>query len=155
VKRDLLLIDTNLLLLLVVGLTNENYIAKHKRLQGYEIADFHHLRDVVSQASTLLFVPNVLTEASSFLRMIDDPIKTELMHSFAGMIARVEESYVASADVTERVEFARLGLTDAVLLQLAESGGTLLTVDLDLYLAANSSGLAVINFTPYLAAASG
>jgi hypothetical protein len=45
-----------------------------------------------------------------------------------------------------RDEFIRLGLTDSVLLELGRSGATLLTVDLDLYLAALDAGLNVINY---------
>jgi len=57
-----------------------------------------------------------------------------------------EEQVIKSKVAVGRKEFIRLGLTDAVLLELAHKGATLSTVDLALYLAARASGLNAINY---------
>jgi hypothetical protein len=57
-----------------------------------------------------------------------------------------EEHIIKSKVVVGRKEFIRLGLTDAVLLELAHTGATLLIVDLALYLAAWAFGLNAINY---------
>jgi len=46
----------------------------------------------------------------------------------------------------EHSEYDQLGLTDAVLLTLSENKCTILTVDLDLYLAALRKRLTAINY---------
>lgn len=142
----LLLLDTNLLILFVVGLTNRSYIAKHKRLQAYDVEDFKIVSGLIEDSLGLLFVPNVLTEASNLLRQIKDPIRSEIGKIFGDIVGRVNEQYLPSVDVVVTPNFARLGLTDAVLIKLAESGGDLLSDDLDLYLAAHALGLNAVNY---------
>jgi hypothetical protein len=59
---------------------------------------------------------------------------------------RVREVSVSSYAAANRTEFLRLGLTDSVVLSIAEDDIAILTADLDLYLAASTAGYNVINF---------
>src|SRR5580693_521311 len=53
------------------------------------------------------------------------------------IISNADERVIESRVAVQRPEYIRLGLTDAVLLELARCcGATLLTIDLNLYLAA-------------------
>lgn len=63
-----LLVDTNLTLLLVVGLTDREYIARHKRLAAYRVADFEALGATLRASSEMVFCPNVWTETSNLAR---------------------------------------------------------------------------------------
>ena len=135
-----------MLVLLVVGLVNESYIAKHRRLRVFGVEDFRWIRAQACAADKLIFVPNVVTETSNLLRYIEDPIRRQLMQGFGVLLRGAHERYVPSKEAADRQEFERLGLTDAVLLMLAETGAHLLTVDLDLYLAASTAGYGVINY---------
>ena len=55
---------------------------------------------------------------------------------------------VASVEASDNSSFVRLGLTDAALLEVITAETPLVTVDLDLYLAAVESGDArALNFT--------
>ncbi len=141
-----MLIDTNLLVLLIVGLVDESYISKHRRLRVFSVEDFRWIRAQASAADELIFVPNVVTETSNLLRRIDGPIRGQLMRGFGALLSGAHERYVPSKEAAARREFERLGLTDAVLLILAETGAHLLTVDLDLYLAASTAGYSVVNY---------
>ena len=142
-----ILLDTNLLVLFITGLTNPNYISKHKRLRVYDIRDFEIIRDIVGSYERIIFCPNVLSETSNLLAYINDPIRSELMSTLKLMSERVGETYVKSNTAMERGEYIRLGLTDAVLLHLSATGGGLLTDDLPLYLAAIGSGLPATNYS--------
>ena len=63
------------------------------------------------------------------------------------IIEQSPELSVASADAAHIPVFRRLGLTDAVLWELASAEMPLLTVDLDLFVAASSkSPNAAVNF---------
>ena len=63
------------------------------------------------------------------------------------LIEQSPETVVASVDAARRDEFPRLGLADAALLEIVSADTPLLTVDLDLYVAALASGEeAAINF---------
>ena len=75
-----------------------------------------------------------------------DPYKTEVAVKFAALIQHADERFVASRIAFERDEYRRLGLTDSVLLAMATSGGTILTADAPLYIAAVAAGLPAINY---------
>jgi hypothetical protein len=65
--RKYLLLDTNLLLLLLVGSLDPSLIQKEKVTanQGFDETDFNQLRDFVSQFQKLVATPHILTEVKS------------------------------------------------------------------------------------------
>ena len=142
-----LLLDANLLILFAVGLTKREYIARHKSLTKYDATDLDILAGLIDQSSGVIFTPNVLTETSNLERYISEPVRTEVAATLALLIGRAEEHVVASRRAVLRPEYLKLGLTDAVLLEALQTGTVLVTDDLDLYLAASTAGLSVVNFT--------
>lgn len=144
-----LILDSNLLLLFIVGGTSRDYIALHKRLRAYTPPDFDTLLQIVKSARRVAVTPNTLTEVSNLLRNfgeLREPAQSRILYTFERMARNQEEIVIASARAVERREFRRLGLTDAALLEAAGSFHTLLTSDLDLYLAAVSRGQSAVNF---------
>jgi hypothetical protein len=92
--------------------------------------------------------PNTLTETSNLLRQIGDPARQELTEALRSFIQSRQELGIASVEAARRLEYAKLGLTDAVLLEIAglKRQGllpTLLTADLDLAVAAELHGYSV------------
>ncbi|HXW70360.1 MAG TPA: PIN domain-containing protein [Methylocella sp.] len=142
-----IVLDTNLLVLLIVGLVCRGYIGKHKRLRDFSEEDFDLLRSFLAPASVIQLTPNTLTETSNLLSQINEPIRSQLFSKFRDLIGQFPESYIESRLGARQAEFARLGLTDSVLLMLSQDSSLiLLTVDLDLYLAAVKRGLRAENF---------
>lgn len=142
-----ILLDSNLALLLVVGLTDRSFVGRHKRLTVYSEEDFDHLVSILDQSSKIEFCPNVWSETSNLVRYAPMGIRAAVSRTLASLIETVTENYVESREASKRSEFSALGLTDSVLLYLAERGGTLLTADLDLYLAAQRAGYrTAVNF---------
>ena len=141
-------VDACLLVLLVVGATNRAIIAKHRRLDGYSANDFDLLREVIDIGGGRVYVtPNTLTEASSLLRQHGEPERSSLVAKLAELIHRSHEVIVASVDAVQNQYFQRLGLTDAGLLEIISEDRPLLTVDLDLFLAAlMTNDRAAVNF---------
>ena len=93
-----------------------------------------------------MFTPNVLSETSNLIRYITEPRRSEIATVLQRLIAGTEKRYVPSRVASARPEYGPLGLTDAVLLELCEPGTTLLTVDVQLYLAAERARRSVVNF---------
>jgi hypothetical protein len=141
-----IILDTNLLVLLVTGLTNPEYIAKHKRLQAYDKDDFIILEKILDTYSNITLCPNVLSETSNLLRYVGEPIRSEIAAKLHELIDGLGEEYISSAAAADQADYLRLGLTDAVLIKLAETGSDLLTDDLPLYLAAVGRGLSATNY---------
>ena len=141
-----ILIDTQLLVLLVVGRASPAYIRKHKRLQHYKMSDFDLLELTIAQAEHVVVTPHTLTEASNLLRQIEEPERTNIMATFQGLITSSREQHVPAWVAAGRIEFMRLGLADAGILALDHEPMLLLTADTDLYLAASQAGRHVENF---------
>ena len=145
------LLDTNLLLLLVIGLTDPKYIEKHRRVRDiYDADKFLRLIAFIQQGKSLVTTPNILTETSNLLFQIRDPIRTKIMERFAALIATCEERYVESKAATSAFAYVRLGLTDSAILSLSKENMTVLTVDFDLYNQCYDAGFKVENMTSYL-----
>ena len=111
-------------------------IAKHRRLKEYTSGDYDILIEVLSPVGRVFVTPNTLTEASNLLAQHGDPERSRFFDRLRYIIQESEEIVVASLDAASNKEFVRLGLTDAVLLEVITKETPLLTVDLPLYLAA-------------------
>jgi hypothetical protein len=139
-----IIIDTQLLLLFVVGTTGRSYIRKHKRLQAYSEADFDLLREVIAPFDSIVVTPNTLTETSNLLGYIHEPMRSEVFAVFGTIVQYTDERYVESRAICDRREFVLLGLTDTALLDLSSGGNILLTSDFELYRVGAKDG--AINF---------
>ena len=139
-------LDANLLILLIVGLASETYIAQHKRLKAFTTADFHLLRDFIDSARGIVVSPNTLTEASNLIGQIAEPALSDIRGVFRRILAKATETTVPSRKAADDTAFLRLGLTDAVLLDETFQDLTLLTTDFDLYSEASKRGRTAVNF---------
>ena len=133
-------IDANLLVLLIVGRSEQRLIARHRRLRDYSVADYHRLVDLLARVDRLFVTPNTLTEASNLLGQHGEPERSQLLEELRALIHRSEEVVVASADASAARAYLRHGLTDAVLLEAVSEETPLLTMDGDLYQEALAGG---------------
>lgn len=142
-----LFIDANLIVLLIVGSVGRDLIARHRRTRTFAVEDYDRLIRAISLVGNIQVTPNTLTEASNLLGQHGEPQRSQLLLALRTLIEQSNETIVASVDAARRDAFPRLGLTDAALLEAVSADAPLLTVDLDLYVAALASGdEAAINF---------
>jgi hypothetical protein len=144
-RADGLLIDTNLLLLYLVGRTNKNRILSFKRTQKYTIQDFELLEILVSQFTTIVTTPHLLTELSN-LATLPGPERVGLNALFKETVARTLEYYDESRQIVSDAAFNRLGLADAAIATLCRRRLLVLTDDLPLYHDLTMRGFDAINF---------
>ncbi len=141
------LLDTNLLVLLIVGSTSERMISTHKRTRAYDIASFRLLAVLLSALVSLVTTPHILAETSNLLRQCAEPLKRQLTAALAAFADVLAESHLPARAVVGSRHFQRLGLTDAAAIELGSASTSILTDDLDLYLAAANAGLPCQNFS--------
>ncbi len=140
-------IDANLLVLLIVGRVGEEFISKHSRLQQFVVEDYRILRNLLDLVEQVFVTPNTLTETSNLLAQHGEPERSRFFDQLRFTIEESKEIQIVSKVASQNREFRRLGLTDAVLLEVATVETPLLTVDLDLYLAALTKDLdTAVNF---------
>jgi hypothetical protein len=146
-------VDTNLLVLLVVGSASKDYIAQHKRLAtDYTTDDFDLLGLILSEFSDIVLLPHILAETSNFARQIKNPARAQIQNTLRTLIATTAELPLPSVFGAQRDEFDELGLTDAVILHLCNMTvngikPTLITTDTELANSALSLGYSVIDYT--------
>jgi hypothetical protein len=150
----LIALDANVLLLLVVGLTNPAYIPSHKRLRSYTFNDFKTLSAILEQYDEAIVIPNALSETSNLIRHIGEPARGRIYACFRQLIQNTREDYVRSRDASGRDEFIRLGLTDSAFLEVAKQDILLLSADGHLVRAAQAAGYRAENFFHLTEAAS-
>ena len=145
--RPAVFIDSSLLVLLVVGRVGLSLITKHRRLRDYTHEDYDVLASWLGLVDRVLVIPNVLTETSNLLSQHADPERARFFKMLRFLIQETEEIMVASVEASGNDVFERLGLTDAALLQVITREAPLMTVDFDLYIAAQKKEPgAAINF---------
>ena len=141
-------LDTNLLVLLVVGLHDPALISRHKRLAAYTREDFDILVEMLRLASAVLLTPDTLTEASNLLGKGDR--QAEAPRALLTEFVKLQgETDIESRLAVDHAAFRRLGLADAALLTLmpeVSGEALLLTADLGLYLAASEAGRKALNW---------
>jgi hypothetical protein len=139
-----LFVDTNLLILYLVGKANPHRVAQYKRTRAYTEEDFHLIDWFVNQFSLISTTPHVLTEVSNLATPGRETARVrEHMRALVGSMA---EHYFASSGLTAQGEFVDFGLTDTAILRLAGEDLLFLTDDLDLFLALEKRNAASINF---------
>ncbi len=150
--KGVVVIDTNLLLLLIVGLTSPDYIAVHKCLKGdYTEHDFNLPGLIIGGFSDIVTLPRILSETSNLARQIPGPARRDIQLKFRSFIERTVEIPLTSVQGARREAFENLGLTDAVVLQFCEldidgAKPTLLTADTCLADRAKSLGCSALNY---------
>jgi predicted nucleic acid-binding protein len=142
-----LLVDSNLLVLYVVGTVNRNRIENFKRTCQYRSRDYDLLLRTLGNFETIYTLAHVMAEVSNLTdlagqeRLLARRILKQTVDVF-------DEEILASRKAANHPAFERLGLTDAAIACAAlELNCAVLTDDLDLYLHVSATSLTVYNFT--------
>lgn len=143
-----ILVDSNLLLLYLVGGFDRTAIAGFKRLQAYEVADYDLLCRLLSYFDRIIVTPNILTEVSNLAGHLRQDVREAFFMWLAVRLAtsEVAERYIESNRASARTDFRRLGLTDMAIGVVAASNVPVLTDDVNLYLHLTAHKADVLNF---------
>ena len=145
-RRGTILIDTNLLLVLLVGALDPDQVERFKRTRSYTRDDYELLMDFVSRYGRIVTTPNVLTEVSNLAGQLAEPLRRDALMALGVLIAQLEERSRPSAELVRDVSFSRLGLADVSVISAADPSTTVLTDDLPLYVRLSDAGIEAINF---------
>ena len=130
--RKGVLIDTNILLLFLVGSVNQERITKFNRTQQFIPEDYELLLAFISSFQKLVTTPNILTEVNSLANQLGEPERSQCFAIFAQFVKNVallDEYYVKSLDAVNTEKFIKFGLTDSGILTLSKGKYLVLTDD--------------------------
>jgi len=139
------LIDTNLLVLLLVGTVNKQRIPKFKRTAAFEIEDYELLVRLIEWFGQVLATPHVLAQVSDLTDLYGNELDAVRI-LFKNLVRQIEERFDASPIVVDDPLFMRLGLTDAAIATVCAQGNLVLTADLPLQVALQERGFDALNF---------
>jgi acyl-CoA synthetase (AMP-forming)/AMP-acid ligase II len=140
------LIDTNLLVLLLVGSFNKRRIPEFKRTQSFTAEDFDILSRLIDWFGKPLFTtPHVLSQVSDLTTLPGNDLGT-IRSLLSNIVEQMEESYDQSKSLVVHPLFSRFGLTDAAIASVCSRGTLVLTADLDLQLVLQHRGADALNF---------
>jgi len=137
-----IVVDTNLLLLYLVGQYDPLQIKKCNRTDAYSIEDFDLLRGLLAAFSVIVTTPNILTEVCNLSKKLPPAYFGELRKQ----VRILEEKYFPARHACDRTYFDRFGLTDTIIAELSRNQYLVLTADVELWGLLLSLGIDAINF---------
>lgn len=139
-------VDTNLLVLLLVGTVNVRRIVTFKRTRDFTAEDFDLLRQLLEWFGKPVFsTPHVLSQLSDLTDLSGREL-IAIRRLFRATIGTVEEQYDSARVLVDDPMFERFGLGDTSVAAVCKRNILVLTADLQLYVELASLGLDTINF---------
>lgn len=139
------MLDSNLLLLLLVGAYDRNMIVRFKRTQQFVSDDFDLLVRFVEFFERVFVTPHILTEVSNMSGQLREPARREVRMQIQRLSEHAHEQSKPSAALVVHSRFLVFGLTDVAVISAA-SECLVLTDDFDLAGVLAGEGADVINF---------
>lgn len=139
------LVDTNLLVLFLVGQVNRRRITTYKRTEAFTPNDFDVLSALIGHFGRLFATPHLLGEVSNLTDLRGQDLVT-IRQQFATLVEHLEEQYDPSQKLVGDQQFARLGLADVSIAAVAAREILVLTADLALQLELQRRGADALNF---------
>ena len=146
-----LLIDTNVLLLYLVGSFSTEFIERFKRTRsrGYTAEDFVLVANLARLFARVVTMPHILAELSNLSMQIESPHLTAHFRCVVGFLRAAREECVTKDTILLSPRLAllpKIGITDLSIIEAAKRGKYLvLTDDLNAAIALRSALCGVIN----------
>jgi rRNA-processing protein FCF1 len=143
-----LLLDTNLLLLFLIGGKDPQLIVNSRRLNAYEKSDYFLMADFIeaNNFNQLISTPHILAEVSNLLGQESKIIKQAGREAIKEYTQNCEEITHGAYLLVNEPEYHRLGLTDVAIRVASELPAFVLTADAALYIYLAREGVQVANF---------
>lgn len=125
----MIFIDTNALVVLLVGLIDPHLFRNHKRTSIYDEDDFTDLLRTIRSLNQIVTLPNIWTEVDNLLNNFSGNYKYAYIQEITKTIKETTENYLASEIGTSSPHFQELGLTDSLILEFAKECKLLITSD--------------------------
>ena len=146
------LIDTNLLVLLIVGATDKSLIDRHRRTKEFMTRDFDELCGLLDDFDEFWITSHCLAETSNLLKHTNDRRVRGLLSTLATFCSQARESHLPKDQVLTDRNYPRLGVADTGFVQKSKRVNLSITVDVQLYEAISRLGRNVVNFNHVRAA---
>jgi hypothetical protein len=145
-KKAGILLDTNLLLLYLIGLYDLNFIRQFKRTCMYDKNDFIWMHKFLTRFDNIFITPQVLGEVWNFAEKIHGKRLNAFIETAIKNLLVVTENYVEKNILLQEDSFFYVGVTDTSIICSAKKLNCLvITDDLRAYSYYVANGVDTIN----------
>jgi hypothetical protein len=144
--RTGILLDANLMVLYIVGSYDIHLIGKHKRTDTFIKDDFTFINRLLKNFATRITTPHILTEVSNLTEGLLQHSDKGFATHFRNIIPHHHEQYETSVNLSGIPAFPKFGLADSSVMQVAQDGNLVLSVDSRLCSYLSNIGLPAFNY---------
>ena len=149
-SRNGILLDTELLLLLCVGIFDCQRIKRFKRTMKFDIDDFDNVQRIAGKYKPVYVSPHVLAELSNLSNALPSEVRNDYFISSKRLIRGQFEVYIPKESIIDDVHFPVLGVADvSILLTCMERKCVLFTSDSTLTQIGLHRGIKVLNYRQF------
>ena len=142
-----IIVDTNLLILFLIGIYDSRYISKFKITCKYSEEDFKILKDIVKGFKKIIITPHIVAELSNLSMKIPENRLKEYFKYFIEILKKSDEINIDKNSILLNKYIDKIGVTDVGIMLASENNEFLfITDDFQLANISFSKGLPVINF---------
>lgn len=147
-----LIVDTNLLLVYLVGCYDADYLARFSRTSGYTEKDFKKLDSFINSFQFIYVTPQILTELLYFSKEIPEVKFNKYIEVLTDKLSTFKEGYIDKKIIfKEKNNLIRFGFTDCSIIEAAKRYScTVLTTDFPLSGSMKANNLKAINWVELL-----
>lgn len=139
-------VDTNLLLVYLVGICSEAWVRRFKCTAAYDIESFRGLVRFFSLFSRLVVTPHILAEVSNLGAKLGGGQKEQFFNTLRRFVGQVTERFEPARALVANPHFPTIGVADSSIVALGAEGFLVVTDDLRLAGKLKKQGTHVINF---------
>lgn len=141
-----IVLDTNLLILYIVGRFQKDLIGNFKRVAKYTPEDYELLFNFLALFKKKITSPHILTETTNILEGLNKKMNHQLFNFLRKLIYELKEFTIDSQIVVRTDCFLKFGLTDATISIIGTKKYLILTDDFNLYNFLIRQKIPAINF---------
>jgi len=143
-------IDTNVFILLIIGMINPKKIPDNKRTSIYNETHYNKLVDILAKYDKVYTSPNIVTEIDNLLNKTSGEDRYKYFKIIQEIINKSTEKYLASSEVVKNWYFQNVGITDSIVLLLGADSDLLISGDSEVCDYARSMGINTFDFKQYV-----
>lgn len=140
------LVDSNLLVLYLVGAYDPRQLGRHSRTEQFAPEDFYVLLAFLQHFERIVTTPHVLAETSNLMGQLTGRVRAECFALLANSVALMHEHHTLATTIVVNPAFTQFGITDAALSDASPDTYLVLTDDLPLFGYLSNRGVDVLNF---------
>jgi len=125
-----IIVDSNIMLLFLVGCYDVNYINMFKRTIKYTVEEYYFIRDLLTTyyKDKVYTSPHILAELSN-LSTIDGDRRGKYFNFFTKILNNTCEIYIEKNKILEFKELPKFGITDIGIYKIAKKYNLLVLTD--------------------------